>query len=192
MNHEAHKLTYRVDLPGGDNRLREMILYVSQQSVEMPRFGKTKLNKILWDADFTAFAERRVPITGRPYFRLKAGPAPVEMQTILAEMDQAGLIKIELIDFGNGMVEQRILAQVKPSLNWFSPDDIGYMDRAIRRLWDMNAKQASDHSHGVAWHTREDLDPLPYETALLSDEKLRGPTLARIKGIAQERGWKSA
>ena len=45
MNREAHRLTYRVELPGGDGRLREMILYVSQKAEEMPRYGKTKLNK---------------------------------------------------------------------------------------------------------------------------------------------------
>jgi hypothetical protein len=192
MNREAHKLTYRVELPGGDGRLREMVLYVSQKAAEMPRYGKTKLNKILWEADFSAFAERGVPVTGRPYQKLQAGPAPVEMLTILAEMEGDGLISIEPVDFGQGIVEQRVVAKTNPALRFFSADDLSFMDRAIERLWDMTARQASDHSHGVAWKTREELDPLPYETALLSDEELKGEALARIKERAYEHGWKSS
>jgi hypothetical protein len=192
MNHEARKLTYRVDLPGGDNRLREMILYVSKKSKEMPRYGKTKLNKILWDADFSAFAERRVPVTGRPYFKLQAGPAPIEMATLLAEMKESSLITIEAVDFGNGFIEQRVVALVEPSLHYFSPDDLAYMDRAIERLWSLTAKEASDASHGIAWSTRDELDPLPYETAFLVNERLQGAALNRTKRKAEELGWKSA
>src|SRR5882672_12074914 len=114
MHREARKLTYRVELPGGDGRLREMILYVSQKAAEMPRYGKTKLNKILWDADFSAFADRGVPVTGRPYQKLQAGPAPVEMPTILAEMKEEDLISIEIVDFGQGIIEQRVIAKTNP------------------------------------------------------------------------------
>ena len=114
------------------------------------------------------------------------------MPTILAEMKDAGLIDIELADFGNGVIEQRIIAKVAPALRFFSPDDLGFMDRAIERLWDMSARQASDFSHGVAWKTRDELDPIPYETAILSDEELSGEALARIKERAYEQGWKSS
>jgi Protein of unknown function (DUF4065) len=192
MNRAAHKLTYRVELPGGDGRLREMILYVSQKAAEMPRYGKTKLNKILWDADFSAFAARGIPITGRAYQKLAAGPAPIEMPTILAEMKDAGLIDIEFADFGGGVIEQRIIAKVDPALRFFSADDLSFMDRSIERLWAMSARQASDFSHGVAWKTREDLDPLPYESAIFSDEELSGEPLTRIKERAYEQGWKSS
>jgi hypothetical protein len=169
-----------------------MILYVSQKAAEMPRYGKTKLNKILWDADFSAFAARGVPVTGRPYQKLQAGPAPVEMPTLLAEMKDAGLIELELADFGGGFVEQRVIAKVNAALRFFSADDLSFMDRSIERLWGMSARQASEFSHGVAWKTREDLDPLPYESALLSDEELSGEALARIKERAYEQGWKSS
>jgi hypothetical protein len=190
MNREARRLTYQVALPGGQARLREMILYVSERAVKMPRWGKTKLNKILWDADFSAYRHRQSPITGRPYQRLKAGPAPVEMPTVLAEMQEAGLIEIETVQVGNRS-EQRIVAKAVPSLHFFSRDDLQYVDRSIDRFWDLTATEASDESHGVAWKTRDDLDPLPYDAALLSDEKLEGRSLERIKELAYEQGWKS-
>ena len=190
MNREAHRLTYQVELPGGRTRLREMILYVSERALTMPRWGKTKLNKILWDADFSAYRDRTTPITGRPYQRLKAGPAPIEMPVVLAEMEGDGLIEIEPFLIGNHQ-EQRIVAKAKPSLHFFSPDDLKYMDEAIQRFWNMSAAEASAESHGVAWKTRNDLDPLPYEAALFSDETLAGRSLVRIKELARDQGWKS-
>lgn len=191
MNREARKLTYRVELPGGVSRLREMILYVSRLSAEMPRFGKTKLNKILWSADFSAFANRGTPVTGRPYQKLENGPAPVEMPHILAEMEQSGFITIELTDFGQNMVEHRIVPKVLAGLHYFSEDDIHYVKKAIERFWDLNARQSSDSSHGIAWKTREELDPMPYEAAIFSDAELGGRTLERLKSMGRERGWTS-
>jgi hypothetical protein len=190
MNREAHKLTYRVELPGGEHRLREMILYVSSRAKDMPRYGKTKLNKILWDADFSAYLSRRTPVTGRPYQKLKAGPAPVEMPTVLAEMQADGLIEIEAVQVG-AYVEHRIIARVEPSLRLFSADDLHYMNQSIERFWDLTAGEASDESHGIAWKTRDELDPMPYESALLSGEQLSGHSLTRIKEMAHEQGWKS-
>src|ERR1700720_1644773 len=89
------KLTWKVQLPGGQKRLREAILYVSHACEAAPLFGLVKLNKILWRADFESFAERGQPITGRQYQRLPQGPAPVEMLPLLNEMQAEGLIRIE-------------------------------------------------------------------------------------------------
>ena len=60
-SHELRKLTYRFKLPGGQRRLREMVLYVSERNSDTERFGLVKLNKILWKADFSAFADRGIP-----------------------------------------------------------------------------------------------------------------------------------
>jgi len=83
------------------------------------------------------------------------------------------------------------LPSFAPSLHFFSRDDLQYVDRSIERFWELTAAEASDESHGVAWKTRDDLDRLPYDAALLSDEKLSGRTLERIKERAHEQGWKS-
>jgi hypothetical protein len=190
MNREARKLTYRVELPGGLRRLREMVLYVCENSAGMERFGMTKLNKILWEADFSAFAERGVPVTGRPYQKLKAGPAPIEMPIILAEMEGERVIEVVPLEVGN-QVEQRIIAKAKPNLHFFSRDDIDFVDRAIKRFWANTAGFVSRVSHGIAWKSRELLDPMPYECALLSDAKLSPRSLKRFKEIGQEQGWKS-
>lgn len=170
--------------------MREMILYVAQKGARMERFGKTKLNKILWKADFAAFSDRGSPVTGRPYQKLGNGPAPVEMPTILAEMEADGLIEIVQVQVGS-VTEHRVIAKTDPTLRFFSPDDLRFVDLAIEYFWETTATEASDLSHGVAWKTRAEMDPLPYESSILADDQLAEPVLSHLKTMAQERGWKS-
>jgi hypothetical protein len=187
----SNNLTYQVHLPGGQKRLREMILYIAKKCNDAPRWGKTKLNKILWRADFTAYLDRGVPVTGRAYQRLSRGPAPIEMAPLLGDMLNDRLIKLERVHFDNDAVEERIIAMSDAQLGSFSPSDLRFVDEAIQFYWDDTANSVSKDSHGVAWKTRSDGDALPYESALLSDEKLSFFMAAKLLGLAAERGWKS-
>ena len=123
-------LTWKVRLPGGQARLREAVLYVSRACEGAADFGLVKLNKILWRADFEAFAKRGQPVTGRRYQRLPLGPAPVEMIPILNELQAKGHLVIEsrpAFDFE----EQRPVALIEPNLRYFSRDDLDYLGTSI-------------------------------------------------------------
>ncbi len=91
------ELTYQVDLPGGQKRLREAALYVIEKCRNAEWFGLVKLNKMLWRADFEAFATRGQPVTGRQYQRLRYGPAPVEMPSVLNDLKKDGYIEVEVL-----------------------------------------------------------------------------------------------
>jgi hypothetical protein len=189
---ERPRLTYKVNLPGGQDRLREMILYVSSKCASAPRFGKLKLNKILWKADFDAFAKRGVPVTGRSYQRLENGPAPIEMPPVLAELVDAGELRFDITTFGGGMAEERPLATRPARLSkFFSEDDLAFVDAAIEYFWDMSATASSDASHGLAWKTRGDLTAMPYEAAYLSDEEATDELKVAMKRYAEEAGLRS-
>lgn len=195
-SHESQKLTYRVELPGGQSRLREMVLYVSEHSADAEYFGLVKLNKTLWKADFSAFADRRIPVTGRAYQRLALGPAPVEMRPLLAEMIQDGQIELKSFFFGKDqsgkeIIEYRPLAKVTPVLRWFSDDDLFYVDASISYYRPFTGRETSDDSHGIAWSSRNDLDPMPYESAIFSDEHPKESQVNRLAAIGRENGWKS-
>jgi Protein of unknown function (DUF4065) len=195
-SHESRKLTYRFELPGGQSRLREMVLYVSEHSADAEFFGLVKLNKILWKADFSAFADRRMPVTGRPYQRLALGPAPVEMRPLLAEMLQDGQIELKSFVFGKDqlgkdIIESRPLAKVTPILRLFSDDDLSYVDISIAYYRPFTGRETSDDSHGIAWSSRNDLDPMPYESALFSDEQPKDSQLNKLATVGRELGWKS-
>ena len=182
------KLTWKVHLPGGQRRLMEAVLYIAQRYASAPFFGLVKLNKTVWRADFDSFAERGQPVTGRQYQRLPQGPAPVEMLPVLNEMQAAGLIKIErcrVVDFD----EHRPVVTAQPNLTLFSRSDLDYLDRAIATYWDKTGRETSDISHGVAWKSRSDGEPMPYELAYLSDVPLSGKQRNELLEIALENRW---
>jgi Antitoxin SocA-like, Panacea domain len=166
------QLTAKVDLPGGQDRLRQMILYVAIRNMQAERFGLTKLNKIIWRADFESFAVRGRPVTGRAYQRLPQGPAPKEMRPLLNEMLREGAITLSETDFGDDIIERRPIAMVGPNLSNFSKDDIEFVEASIRHYWDKTGGETSDDSHGIAWKTRGDKAIMYYELSYLSDEDL--------------------
>ena len=190
------RLTARINLPGGQDRLKEMILYVAQRCASADRFGAVKLNKILWKADFDAFAARGVPVTGRDYHRQEFGPVPREMPRVYNDMLRDSLIRVEPIYFGQNdagedIVEHRTIPLVEPNLGRFDADDLRFVDAAIAHYWDMSGMELSDDSHGVAWKTHHNGDPLPYELARLSDKPLSRRLRQRIFDHAKDRGWTS-
>ena len=187
----AKRLTLRVSLPGGQDRLRQMILYVSKLNENAPYFGRTKLNKILWKADFDSFRERGRPVTGRDYQRLEWGPAAKEMAPLLREMKRNNVIDERPNGFGDNVVEYRPIPLREPDLSNFDEDDLVFVKQSVRYYWHKTGREASDDSHGMAWRTRHDGDPMPYESAYLSDKKLGGAQLERIQRLVNERGYQS-
>ncbi len=184
------KLTWKVNLPGGQHRLREAVLYVSKRCEDATLFGLVKLNKIIWRADFVSFVERGQPVTGRIYQRLPQGPAPIEMLPVLNELQADNLLRIERSTVG-GYEQQRPIALAVPNMTLFSPGDVACFDRAISLYWDKSGKETSDLSHGVAWKTHEDGEPIPYEMAYLSDEPLGSSQKSRLLGLAERFDWRS-
>jgi len=184
-------VTYRVDLSGGQRRLKEAILYVAQEAQPMRLFGRIKLNKILWRADFRAFYERHQPVTGRTYQRLPWGPALIEMLPVMQELLKEGALTEEAqVHAGN--TEYRPVAKVEPVLKFFSPEDLEYLDESIHHYWNMTGTESSDESHGIAWKSRMDGDAIPYEAAYFEDKPLPQAALDKLARIARKYQLRSA
>lgn len=171
------RLTAKVDLPGGQDRLRQLILYVARRCETATYFGLTKLNKILWKADFEAFAARQRPITGRSYQRLPLGPALREMVPLLKEMLRDGILQLEIVYYGKDeegrdVEEKRPKAAAEPKLSYFTEEDMGFVERAIAYYWTKTGRETSDDSHGVAWKARKHKSAMYYELSYLSDDQI--------------------
>lgn len=192
MPKPARAPTTSVDLPGGQSRAKQLILYIAKRCEGARYFGAIKLNKILWKSDFDSFLERGIPVTGREYRRQKLGPTLHEMVPIQEEMLRVGAIRIEPRDLGDGFVEKRTIAIDVADLSLFSETDIALVDRAIQHYWEKTGTEASDESHGIAWHTRSNGDTMPYECAMLSDHPLGGEQLRRISRLVQKREMTTA
>jgi hypothetical protein len=181
-------LTLQVDLPGGQSRLRQIILYVAEKCRNAEYFGAVKLNKIIWKADFNSYADRQKPVTGREYRRQMFGPVPKELIWVQDEMLKDGAIYLDFRDFGNGYIEKRTIALDRANLDpFFDEIDLGYVDRSIDYYWPMTGVESSDESHGVAWKTRKNGDPMPYELAFLSDAPVQPEQLKKIQALIKDR-----
>ena len=183
--------TLRVGLPGGQNRLRQLIIYVATRCQDAERFGAIKLNKILWRADFQSFARRGVPVTGREYKRLELGPAPKEMPALHREMQARGIIRLEKTPVNDNYEEHRTIALVEADLSAFSVDDMFYVDESIQYYWVKTGIEASDDSHGAAWQSRNNGDLMPYELAYLSDDPIGRKQFLRLRSLVEDEGLSS-
>jgi hypothetical protein len=191
MQDRQPRLTFRVDLPGGQDRLRQMILYVAKANVHTERFGLIKLNKIIWKADFSSFAARGVPVTGRAYKRQKFGPVATDMMPLHSDMLRDGLIALQRVDFGEEVVERRTIPLVEPKLGAFSSADIEFVDASIEHYRNMTGMESSDDSHGVAWRTRSNGEDMPYESSILSDRRPGAAQMRRMLQRIYDRGLQS-
>lgn len=191
MSQPKINVTYKVDLSGGQRRLKEAILYVAQKGHPMTFFGRIKLNKILWRADFKSFYERGQPVTGRTYQKLEFGPALVEMWPVMNDLLREDLLVEEAQTHGD-KIEHRPVAKADPVLRFFSPEDIEFLDESLHHYWDMTGMESSDESHGVAWKSRNIGDAIPYEAAYFEDRELPKATLDRLADKARKLNLHSA
>ena len=93
---------------------------------------------------------------------------------------------------GNEIVEWRTIALDRPEPSrYFTEEDLRFVDNSIAHYWDMSGTESSDESHGIAWRTRNDGDPMPYELSLLSDDPLDSTHAERIEKLIYGHGWVS-
>jgi len=183
----AEKLTYKVPMDGGQARLKELILYIAGKCAGDPGFGATKLNKILFYADFRSFERFGTPVTGEKYQCLKWGPAPSAMVPVRRELEEGGDIRIVKTDYG-GQTQRRVVALRQADLSFFTGRDIALVDSVIAELWGKTATEVSETSHGVQWRTCRLGDEIPYEAAYLSDEPITPDDIQRTRELACARG----
>ena len=181
-------LSFGLAVPNGQQKFRELIIYVADRCREAEFFGATKLNKILYHSDFEAFRRHGQPITGAAYFRLRNGPAPRALVPVRKDLEAEGAITLEYRPIGNRH-QERVVPQRAAHSDLFSEDELALVNEIIERLWDQTSEQVSDASHDILWSTRKDQDPIPYEAAYLSNDPISDAEIKRSKELAQQFGW---
>ncbi len=166
-----------------ERKMREMILYVCKESADDPAFGATKLNKILFFADFLAYELHGKAITGMEYQKLPYGPAPRLLMPIHRELESRGELVIEMRPCGSKM-QKRSVAQRDPNTSVFSKDELELLNEVIHQLTNRNATEVSRLSHRFSgWDLAEEGETIPYEVALIDDP---GPLSPEELAYAQQ------
>lgn len=88
-----------------------------------PGVMKTKLNKLLFYADFKHFKEYSVSITGTRYAHIPFGPVPDKFDLYFAALIGNGSLKVEEVEYPEFSGEKYI-SIIKPDLSIFSESEL--------------------------------------------------------------------
>jgi hypothetical protein len=155
-----------------ESKFRELLLYIAEESVGDSKFGKTKLNKILFYVDFLAYGIFGRPVTGATYQRRPYGPVPREISYVRNSLLESGEAEVQYVE-RFGLTQERLIAKRPPNLSLFTQAEKQHVDAVIRALWNRNGIEASELSHREpGWKLARERQTIPYEAVFLSPEDL--------------------
>ncbi|MFA5162579.1 MAG: type II TA system antitoxin MqsA family protein [Elusimicrobiales bacterium] len=117
----------------------QMILYIVNHLKET---FKTKINKMLWYADFLHFKRHMISISGNGYVHLDFGPVPNHYDLILSKMVEDKLLRKEERKFG-----EAISALVTPNAREFTETEKEALDFVIGKFKNSSCNEISQQSH---------------------------------------------
>lgn len=168
----------------GEQKLKELMLYVADRSVGDAGFGATKLNKILAASDFESYALTGEAITGVRYQKLEHGPAPRRLLPLQQELIDEGAAQLVPRAYAQ-YVQQRLVTLREPNLAVFSAAQIALVDVVIDRFRGLTASEASLLSHDWdGWQAVRIGDDIPYNTAYWSCHDLTTDDIEQARRLA--------
>lgn len=168
----SDKAFIRVERGFQRDKFKELVLYLSERSESDPNYGETKLNKLLYYADFIAYRELGVPVTGAKYQKLRWGPAATALLPIQQELEAEGALAVRPGQRG-AYIQKKPIALRPPDLREFSGAEIALIDRVLEGMWDLGAGVVSDLSHtSIGWQLAQDREEIPYETVFVESIEL--------------------
>ena len=150
-------------------KMGELILYFSDKSCDDPYFGSTKLNKLLFLADFWAYAHLGKSITGVTYVHQEHGPTPapklfLEVRNTLVS---GGRLNMRQEDTFRGL-RSRPQALQPPKTECFTSKELDVCNAALDELRHMSAVEASVWSHDfLGWRFTDEGQEIPYSSVFL-------------------------
>lgn len=150
-----------------NKKLKELILYLVNESKDDNLFGATKLNKLLFDIDFQAYALFGASITGEKYVRRPFGPVPYRLPVARDELVSEGRLKIEVREHFRR--KQYIMTALEnPDLSIFSKDGLDLVDEILHENKAVNGSELSSWTHTLRpWLDAEDGEEIPYYTVFI-------------------------
>jgi uncharacterized phage-associated protein len=170
-----------------ENKLQELMLYVAQQLESDRAGGATKLNKVLYFADFAHVRRTGHPITGAEYQKLPQGPAPRRLIPVRRRLIESGEAELRAESY-LGYEQHRLVAKRDPDLSLLSADEMDSVNRVLEDLAHLTAAQVSALSHAEpGWQLVDEGERIPYEAALIAPEQMETPTSRRLATEIAER-----
>lgn len=128
-------------------KFENLIRYICKKSEADRAFGRTKLNKLLYFADFGHFRDHGHSISGEEYMAIQNGPVPRAMKPVLDDMIRSGDIREESIDIGARHPQMRPHTVRAPDMSLFSASEKAYVDTVLSKYARMSGTELAELSH---------------------------------------------
>ncbi len=169
-----------------EQKLRELVLYISEQCRGDQTFGATKQHKLLFYADFLAYLNFGEAITGQEYFRLPTGPALKRWLPLRDKMLADGDITIEKGEF-HGFPQHRTIPLRKADVSVFTANEINLIKSIIEMHRGKTAAEISDESHEfIGWRLAQEQEIIPYSVVRLKQRKPSASELEHGKRLEKK------
>lgn len=170
-----------------ESKFIELLLYVAERLRPDRAGGATKLNKVLFFADFAHVRRAGSPISGAAYQKLPQGPAPRRLRPIRDALISSGVATVVREEF-LGYELHRLVPLRPADVSVFSDAELATIEQVLADLEGLNARQVSDLSHAEAgWRLVQDGDEIPYEAALVGARQVPTATSRRLERDVAER-----
>lgn len=173
-----------------EDKFAELVLYVAHRLTDDPTGGATKLNKVLYFAEFGHVRAHGRPITGAEFQRLPNGPAPRRLVPVRRRLIAQGRAHLDREATYLGLSQHRLVVDAPPEPEkWFTSSERESIEQAISALWGRSAGEVSHLSHDeVGWQMVEDHEVIPYETAYLRRPELTPAIREHGRRLAEDLG----
>lgn len=151
-------------------KFKQVLLYVLGKVGGKPNVGETVVNKLLYFIDFDYYEKFEENLMGATYIKNHHGPTPIELQTIISEMQKNKEIE-EVKSQYFTRLQKKYLPLKRADLSLLSGREIDHIDDVLARLSDKNACEISDYSHNdVPWLTSKDGEVISYESVFYRND----------------------
>jgi uncharacterized phage-associated protein/DNA-binding transcriptional regulator YiaG len=134
-------------------KLGMMVKYFAQQLQPFT----TKMNKLLFYADFLHYSRTGFSITGLTYIAITHGPVPKNYGGIYDRLFEAGFVALEEVDFNDFTGEKFMNQDGEPDMELFTPTERKAIVDVEQQLGKLKTNQIVDISHDeFAW--RQNID----------------------------------
>jgi hypothetical protein len=176
-----------VEVRYDEAKFRELVLYIADRLRGDRAGGATKLNKVLFFAEFTHLRRHHAVISGCEFQKLPHGPAPRQLLPVRRRLLAAGEAELVEEDF-LGRPQQRLVPRRAADLSAFTEEELASVDDVLDQLGGMTGTQVSDLSHEEpGWRLTAIGETIPYATAFLDFPQVPTEVTASLEAEVAER-----
>ncbi len=176
-------------------KFEELVLYIAESTADDPNFGRVKLAKTMFYADFEAYRLYGESITGARYEAWQYGPYPPVLESAINRLRNEGRI-----DVLPGPPDRAVPrpGSKEAERERFAGLHLALVDEWVPRIQQETAgsvkKQIHEH---FAWKLRrtEGLargrtdEQIPYDASFLPAGRPSKDRVERAKRVARDQGW---